>query len=448
MTSNGAGFSEQSFDDSSNAATTAKAGSDGDSGGGNSHDPNPNPWPQLAPVAYHGLAGEVVSALSPQTESDPIALLLQYLASFGNVVGRGPYYPVEASRHFANLFAVLVGETAKSRKGTAADRIRQIFEIIDPDWAQRRTPGGISSGEGVLWALRDPIYNMRRGVEELTDPGVDDKRLLLDEREFSAALEVMKREGNVVSRIVRDAWDCRPVIRTLTKQTPVKVTNAFVSIIGHITAYELQEKLDRTSMANGYANRFLFACIRRSKLLPHGGAPTDEAAYILGRKTASTIEAARSLEQIIMGRTARRLWEDVYPKLSEGRPGLLGAITGRAEAQTVRLALIYALLDGSKEIGQQHLEAALALWAYCDASARYIFGDLLGDKIADEILRALRIAGANGMTRRDLYDLFQRNRSAAEISKALALLLAAGKARFTRTQAKRGPWMTETWFAV
>lgn len=88
------------------------------------------------------------------------------------------------------------------------------------------------------------------------------------------------------------------------------------------------------------------------------------------------------------------------------------------------------------------------MWTYCDSSARYIFGDLLGNTVADEILRALRIAGANGMTRRDIRDLFQRNRSADEIGKALGLLLAAGKVRFTRTSARRGPWVTETWFAA
>src|SRR5262245_6817875 len=42
-------------------------------------------WPeQPAGEAYYGLAGEVVEALKPQTESDPIALLAQFLLAFGN----------------------------------------------------------------------------------------------------------------------------------------------------------------------------------------------------------------------------------------------------------------------------------------------------------------------------------------------------------------------------
>ena len=86
---------------------------------GNGHD-HDAAWPTLAPEAYHGLAGEIVMRILPDTESDPAALLLQYLVSFGNAVGRQPYYLIEHDRHFTNLFTVLVGQTSKSRKGTSS----------------------------------------------------------------------------------------------------------------------------------------------------------------------------------------------------------------------------------------------------------------------------------------------------------------------------------------
>ena len=35
----------------------------------------------------------------------------------------------------------------------------------------------------------------------------------------------------------------------------------------------------------------------------------------------------------------------------------------RAEAQTLRLALIYALLDGAREIDLVHIQVALAVWS-------------------------------------------------------------------------------------
>ena len=48
-------------------------------------------WPVLDKAAYYGLAGDVVNTIASHTESDPVALLLQFLVSFGNVVGRQPY---------------------------------------------------------------------------------------------------------------------------------------------------------------------------------------------------------------------------------------------------------------------------------------------------------------------------------------------------------------------
>jgi hypothetical protein len=406
-------------------------------------------WPMLERPAYHGLAGEVVTTISPHTESDPVALLLQYLISFGNAMGRKSYYQIESDRHYTNLFAVVVGQSSKSRKGTSAGRIRRIFQIADPEWARERMLGGMSSGEGVIWAIRDPIYAVRKGEEEMVDSGVADKRLLLDEREFFQALAVLRREGNILRRVIRDAWDCREQLATLTKHSPTRATNPLISIVGHITAEEIRQALDHTSMANGYANRFLFACVRRSKMLPHGGGSNDNEIEKLGRATFAALEAARAIERVTMTEEASRLWENVYSQLSEGHPGLLGAITGRAEAQTIRLALLYALLDRSQQIGHVHLEAALALWAYCDASARYIFGDLLGDPTADTILRALRAASVSGMTRTDISDLFGRHLASSRIEAALIRLLTEGKVRRDVQRPLGGLGrLRETWFIV
>jgi hypothetical protein len=415
---------------------------------GNGHDQGAA-WPVIDPAAYHGLAGEVVARILPDTESDPVALLLQFLVSFGNAVGRQPHYLIEQDRHFANLFTVLVGQTSKSRKGTSAGRIRALFNIADPDWVRERILGGMSSGEGVISAVRDPSYAVRKGVEELVDAGVSDKRLLLDEREFFQALAVLKREGSILSRVVRDAWDCCEKLATITKHSPTRSTRPFISIVGHITADEFRQALDHTSMANGYANRFLFACVKRSKLLPHGGALGGEISNKLGVQTLAALDAARGVERVTMTATANQHWKDIYPTLSESLPGLLGAITDRAEAQTIRLALIYTLLDRAPQIDVVHIDAALALWNFSVASARYIFGDIVGNPVADTILRALRAAGTDGLSRTDLINLFGRNLSASQIDAALVALLSAGKVRRGSIKKATGAGRPrEMWFAT
>jgi hypothetical protein len=411
-------------------------------------------WPGLEPAALCGLPGDIVRAIAPHTEADPVAILSQYLVAAGNAIGRGPHYRVEGDRHGANLYAILVGETAKARKGTSWGRVRQIMAVADPAWAAERVHTGLSSGEGVIWAVRDQIIGTERAGKSASaqrvtveiDPGIADKRLMVVESEFGGALTVARRDGNILSRVLRDGWD-RGDLGTLTKTSPARATGAHISLIGHITADELRADLDRISIANGYANRMLWLCVRRARVLPFGGALDHETIAELGRRTAAAIEAARQRDMVPMTADARQAWRRVYPVLSEGRPGLLGALTARAEAQAVRLALLHALLDGRDEIGTDHLRAALALWEYADASAKYIWGDALGDPVADEIMRALQQAGAAGRTRTELRDLFGRHRTAVDIGRALAALAPAGKAaRITRADTGGRP--AELWVAA
>jgi hypothetical protein len=410
------------------------------------------PWPVMAEGAYRGLAGDIVTTIAPESEADPVALLIQILAAAGNAIGRGPYYQVEGDRHGPNLYAVLVGATAKGRKGTAWGRVRQVMAVADPQWASEHVHSGLSSGEGVIWAVRDAIKQFERQgkgaaterVEVTVDPGVRDKRLYILESEFARALAVMKRDGNTLSPVVRDGWD-RGDLASLTKNSPARATGAHISIVGHITADELRRDLDEVSMANGYANRFLFACVRRANVLPFGGALAEEAICDLGRRLHAAILVAQKVARVTMTLDARQRWREIYPELSEGEPGLLGAIIGRAEAQVIRLALVYALLDQCALIDVGHLRAALAVWDYCEESVRYIFSDALGDPIADEILRALR-ANSDGLTRTQIRDLFGRNRTAERIGVALSTLDRHRKAKMVEQETGGRP--AETWFAT
>jgi hypothetical protein len=407
-------------------------------------------WPKLAPEAFYGLAGDVVAALAPHTEADPLALLMQFMVYFGNCIGRGPHMLLDGTKHFSNLFTVIAGATAKSRKGTSAERIRRIFDVVDQDWTVGRITGGLSSGEGVIWTVRDPIleFNKKTGTNDITDPGVVDKRLLLDEREFYQALAVQRREGNTLSVVLRDAWDGRDVLQTLTKHSRGRATEALVSIVGHITIEELREMLDPMAMRNGFVNRFLFVCARRGKLLPRGNGEADIRGLV--ERTTKAVTAARGIASMEWTERSGPMWDEAYlTKLSLDRPGLFGAITARSEPQTARLAMLYALLDGSLRVRCRHLKAALALWDYCDASARFIFGSLTGDPIADAILRELRSAGSSGLKRTAIRDLFGRHAAAEKIETALQKLLAAGKVRCEKQAPSSGAGRpSEVWFAT
>jgi hypothetical protein len=397
----------------------------------------------------HGVAGAVVRAIDPHTEADPAAILFQFLVAFGNMAGRSAYYRVESSRHYPNMFAVLVGRSSRARKGTSWQRALRVLERGgDQEWAKSRVVSGLSSGEGLIWEVRDSINKRVKGQngthkDEEVDPGVADKRLLVIEEEFANVLQVGKREGNILGGVIRSAWDTGKM-RSLVKNSPARSTGAHISIIGHITRAELLETIHTTQAHNGFLNRFLWAAVRRSKLLPHGGAVVDTAPLAARLETAYRFASAEERE-IVMTAYARSLWAGWYARLTADRPGLFGAVTSRAEAQVIRLALVYALLDCSGEIDLPHLRAALAVGRYVEESARHIFGDAVGDPTAD-VIRDRLLSAPAGMTQTQIAEVFHRNKSAADLEKSLGKLVELGLARGERDDSKPGR-PTVTWYS-
>jgi Protein of unknown function (DUF3987) len=385
--------------------------------------------PVLDPEALHGLAGEIVNAIDPYTEADPVAVLTNTLTAFGNVVGPIPYFRVENTRHHLNLFIVQTGDTAKGRKGTGWSTPRRMFKEVDREWIDTRVTGGLSSGEGLIFAVRDeridkvPVKEHGRVVdyqEVISDHGVEDKRLLLVEEELSQALKVMSREGNILSAIIRQAWDGGN-LNPLTKSNPIKATGAHISIIGHITKAELLRHLTATEQSNGFANRFCWFLVARSKCIPNPTGIPEETLSPLIEQLRDSTDFARKTGEIKRDKGAATIWEAVYPQLSEGKPGLMGAVISRAEAQVMRLACIYSLLDKSELVRVEHLRAALALWDYSEKSALAVFGELTGDPAVDKAKEALQANGTLTIT--ELHGLFGRNVPKAEIERVVSVLL-------------------------
>lgn len=392
-----------------------------------------SPWPaNLTKEAFYGLAGEIVELIAPQSESDPAALLSQFLVVFGNAVGRNPHSIVEADRHGVNTFLLIVGKTGKGRKGTSLGHILRLFREADPNWFAYNIKSGLSSGEGLIYSVRDAIEidnssgergnSTRKGNNP--DAGIADKRLLLRESEFAGLLKTMSREGNTVSPVVRLAWDCGN-LQIVNKNSPIRASDAHISIIGHITGDELKRHLKETEIANGFLNRFLLIGSQRSKLLPEGGAIPSADFSRLAARLKECLTKAAAIGLMARSEEARELWHIEYERLSADRPGLFGAAISRAEAHVQRLSCIYALLDCSFVIEVPHLRAALAVWEYAENSAAFLFGRVLGDPIADELLRFIRET-PNGVSLTAIRDHFARHNS-KDIHNRLNLFSEQGK---------------------
>jgi hypothetical protein len=377
-------------------------------------------WPQpMKPEAYHGITGDIVRAIEPHSEADPHALLVTTLVELGNALGSNPHAKAEAARHGANIFAVLAGESSRARKGSSEGHIRSLLDRVDPEFVANNIKSGLSSGEGLVWNLRDAEPEVDEDGDAIEV--IDDKRRLIIEAEFSRTLKVMGREANTLSDVLRQAWDNNP-IDVMTRSNPLHASGAHLSVLGHIVKKELLRWLKDSEAANGFGNRFLWVCARRSKLLPRGGGVPSWGLLVPRLKEA--LDKGRNIvAEMRRDEQAELLWDGLYTELTKGHPGLWGDITARAEAQVLRLSVIYAALDGSAVIRTQHLKAATAVWEYCDASARCIFGDATGDTMADQISDAMRWRGR--MDKSSLYGLFGNNPSAQQINKSLKILLDA-----------------------
>jgi hypothetical protein len=208
----------------------------------------------------------------------------------------------------------------------------------------------------------------------------------------------------------------------------------------------LSKLLSECDIANGLLNRFMLVCCKRSKLLPFGGCVPQADIDRLTRRLADAVAYGHTAGEIGWTKPAMALWEREYGCLTAARPGAYGMATSRAEAHTIRLALLYALFDQSGRIEPPHLAAALAVWCYCQRSAAHIFGDRTGDRDADKILHALR-ATPGGMAQHEIRrGQFNDNKPAALIAEKLALLARNG---LVRCESSPTAGRTATrWFAV
>jgi hypothetical protein len=397
----------------------------------------PPGWPAPpGPAAYHGLAGEIVRALEPETEADPVAILTQLLIAFGTAVGRGAYFEIEATRHHPQEFLLLVGESSRARKGTAWDHVHRLICQADPTLSGRILTG-LSSGEGLVWAVRDPAGS---------NPGAGDRRLLALEPEFVSVLKSAGREISTLSPTLRSAWDGRP-LQLLTRTAPARATDAHISLIGHITQAELRHHLTAVELANGLANRFVLCACRRTRLLPEGGKSDPLGGTGLTSILGGAITHARTAGRLRLDQPARELWRHAYTQLATAQPaaGITGALCARAEAHTIRLALLYALADGERTIKTEHLHAALALWDYAARSASWALQGATGDPLAEQIHAALQ-AHPDGLTRSQISHILQHNRAAADIQRALEALKLAGRA--TRTDTPTAGRPAQLWTAT
>lgn len=405
--------------------------------------------PVLDPAAIWGLPGQVATTLAATSGADPAAILAAFLTLLGNAAGPQPHAWFGGAQHPARLFTVLVGDAATGRKGTALASVETLFAGADPDWADTRVMSGLQSPEAM--------------IDRVADGGTD-CRLMIVEPEFGRLVETMARTGTLSAQL-RNAWDGRTLQRTTIHLTQL-ASRAHISLLGMITPEELLRHHSRLSQAGGLESRILYVCSApAAEVSPFTAAP-DQG--LLAGRVQQVLAASR---ETVMARTdpiSRVLLTlrgiqptselPVHPDVAAGWPAVKArlpepsegyeSLLARAEPQVIRLAAAYALADLSGQITMEHVDAALALHAYCARSADIVFSVPLGQlpprvepRTAAKIVRLLHDIFPAWLASERIEALLAPL-SAAEVVAALRDLTAK-RVTEHRQQDTNGHWLRE-----
>lgn len=327
----------------------------------------------------HGFVGKFLEAVAPWTEATDIGVLAHLIPCLGTILGPSCYV-FAGNKQPPRINSVLVGPTNLGRKGTACGLVDKLMKESCPEFWKRQRLTGLSSGEGL--------------IDQLVEEGLD-RRLHIVEPEFSRVLTNTNRTGNILSHVVREAYDSGD-LAVLTVNAR-KAHGGHVSIVGHITQKELEDNLVSTDVSNGFANRFLWLTTASEKVIPlPKPLPSSLLVPFKSRIKALVQLGSHDKEFVVeLDDEAESLWLEIYPSLRENCESVLGCVTARSPSLVLRIALIYCLTnrwhynDDKLKISRQELEAAMGVWKIAQKSSEIIFGTTGRDRMSEKILKML-----------------------------------------------------------
>ena len=405
--------------------------------------------PTVSEAMFYGLTGEIMRAATEGKETHPAPVGAAFLSMAAVAFGREVTVTVGDARHAPRLFTCHVGRSSAAGKGMALELMKRIRRRADEIYGPlskatgNMHDGGLSSREGLAWMIRDESDTKDKdGVP--TDPGVDDKRLLVIEEEFANVLHQAQRDGNTLSAALRTAWDGGD-LAPATKNNRTRASRPHIGMHASITPFELSELMSECALSNGFANRFLFVWGERRGIVPFPPRTPDTTVDALARGLLDCIARVKKAATMGVTDTARDLFAAFYRQHRRGA-GLSSEVRGliqRHPPYAWRLATTFALLDGVQAIEAPHMRAALAWLDYFRESTVLVFGTAKSEAdaacasaLGERILRALDEAG--GAMDREPLRLVLGKPTKADFDKAISHLAETGQAVEAATRREGG----------
>lgn len=412
--------------------------------------------PKLRAEGLSGVLGEIATDLSDGTEAS-VEFIASYLKlRIASSIPRGYYtMPFGAFKTEIRINAIYTLYSGGG-KGLAEKQSNALFdvanELLDKNEISEHSglpllsrvyTGGLSTGEGVAYELRDDIVTEKGETQK----GVDDKRLCVIESEFVNLLSVCNRSGSILSGTVRKLFD-GDSIEPMTKTSRTSCKAPHVHIGAHITPEELLAKLDSVSISNGFANRFPIYSGIQPVYQPIPKVIEQELLVDHAKKINSILAwCHKDQKSVTMSECYKELWIEKYSDLKQiGAKGSIEqSLMSRAPHYASMYAMLFAAMDKTTEVTAQHLMSALAWVDYWHESVRYIFNTEAAAYKADQLnLQAVEVLNTikelisnndgNPITRTPLKQALGKKYKSEQLTEILKLLQELPKAPIVVTK--------------
>jgi hypothetical protein len=373
--------------------------------------------PELHNVALFGILREMVDAACANSEAVRPTVAIHILARFAATIGRTAYIQIGDQQRHLRMNALIVGPTAKGRKGTSAEMPNTLFRMADqqPVASEKalfrpalRKLTALATGEGLIYMVRDAFYDPEGN---LIDAGVDDKRLLFDVSEFAGVLAQARREAATISTVLRDAFDGVKLV-TPTKTSFCEASDTHIVVIGSVPETEIVKTLTSTDITNGLANRFPMFYSVRTKIVPMPKATNPKLMEGFAQHLALAINEATEQTEITLAEDALDYWYDIYHQLEEkAHPPAIAALLARQSTYALIFAALLALLNRQAVVSRDHLDAALAWVQFWEDTTLFVFSNgeqneqaIRMKNLKDEIVQAIATLGGTKVKHSDVAD--------------------------------------------
>lgn len=391
---------------------------------------------KIPEIAWRGLFKDYRDMVANTTEASDAFHFATFLQIFGLTIARRLYVR-HAGKRYPNFYTCNVGRSGLSRKDTAAagaEPILVALHAVSEDDSNQpfKILTGLRSYEGLL----DEIAGER-------------KVRLIQLGELLSLLAKARQDsmGTLIPALT-ELYDCKDRINPPVHQREVKpAIKPFVSIMAGTTQAWLHDALTERDIYGGFANRWLyFYGLPKGANSDPDNLDESKQQAIIRELNQIRLWAENDSEvpkgEITKSKEAKALFKVYYePYYNRCQyPGLIPTMIVRIQDFVWKTSLLYAAGDMSPTISGEHMEAAIGLGNYLEASVAEVFktfGMTKERAKEDKLLEYLR-SQHRLVPLRDISRYLTISTSEAE--KILQPLTRSGQVRCVTPKGKRSPY--------